>query len=136
MEVQDQHVGLVLPQSVIASRDAGPVRVHVAERARLAWSWWSPTKHFDADVLVCALGFELGPAAPIDWTRPVLDVLGIPDADPRHVAGTFGDRVRATANFRDESSRKRPPTRSRRIARRSARVSSASASPSGESFTP
>ena len=35
-------VGLVLPQSILASRDAAGVRSDVDRRAELIWSWWSP----------------------------------------------------------------------------------------------
>ena len=51
-------VGIVLPQSILGSRDAGPVRRHVEELATPIWSWWSPRFHFDAAVFVCAMGFE------------------------------------------------------------------------------
>lgn len=51
-------VGLILPQSVLASRDAAPVRTDVDVRCERIWSWWSPRRHFDAEVIVCALGFE------------------------------------------------------------------------------
>lgn len=51
-------IGLILPQSVLASRDAAPVRADVDRRCTRVWSWWSPRRHFDADVIVCALGFE------------------------------------------------------------------------------
>ena len=48
-------VGLVLPQSILASRDAAEVRSDVDRRAELIWSWWSPRRVFDAQVFVCAL---------------------------------------------------------------------------------
>ena len=96
-------VGLVLPQSILASRDAGPVRAHVDRLASMRWSWWSPARQFDAEVLVCALGFERERAPqPADWTRPVLDALGVPPLADLRTDGTVGDRCRAGANFRDE----------------------------------
>ena len=51
-------VGLLLPQSVLGSRDAGPVRAQVEQLAEPIWSWWSPRLHFDASVFVCAVGFQ------------------------------------------------------------------------------
>ena len=50
--------GLLLPQSILGSRDAGPVRARVEQLAEPIWSWWSPRLHFDAAVFVCAVGFE------------------------------------------------------------------------------
>lgn len=115
-------VGLVLPQSILASRDAGDVRTDVDRVARRIWAWWSPDRHFDADVVVCALGFqrvgsagELGtrsghprrrtvsssPGVPV-WTDVVTDALGIPKVPDLQSDGTFGDRMRVTANFRDQ----------------------------------
>ena len=35
-------VGLVLPQSILGFRDAGPVRAEVEQLAEPIWSWWSP----------------------------------------------------------------------------------------------
>ena len=51
-------VGLLLPQSILGSRDAGPVRAQVELLAEPIWSWWSPRLHFDASVFVCAVGFQ------------------------------------------------------------------------------
>lgn len=99
-------VALVLPQSVVGSRDAGPVRAAIDEQADLVWSWWEPDqRHFDAAVNVCALGFRrpASEAAP-RWTRVVTDRLGIPAFDDRALRsdGTIGDRAELNANFRDE----------------------------------
>ena len=55
-------LGLVLPQSILASRDAAAVRAAVDERAGIVWSWWSPDPVFDAQVLVCAIVAEVGAA--------------------------------------------------------------------------
>jgi SAM-dependent methyltransferase len=99
-------VGMVLPQSVLASRDAGPVRDAVDAVATRCWSWWSPRPQFDADVLVCALGFERGARDAGDptgtWTSVVLDALGVPELPPVRAAGTVGDRCAGNVNFRDE----------------------------------
>jgi hypothetical protein len=101
-------VGMVLPQSVLATRDAGAVRAEVAAAADLTWSWWEPRQqHFDASVTVCALGFrrQAGGRAPRRrWTSVVTDALGIPDLDAAAIdaSGTLADRAELNANFRDE----------------------------------
>ena len=51
-------IGLVLPQSILSSRDAAAVRAELDRRATITWSWWSPGHVFDAQVHVCALAFE------------------------------------------------------------------------------
>ena len=100
-------VGLVLPQSVLASRDAGPVRAEVDRSATIRWSWWSPRPVFDAQVLVCALVFErpartTEPVPRRPWTEVVTDRLGVPTLPALQSAGTLGDQARLTANFRDQ----------------------------------
>lgn len=104
----DGRVGLVLPQSILAARDAGPVRTAVAKQADLTWSWWHPKQqHFDAAVNVCALVFQrpsTGVVTESTWTRVVTDHLGIPVLDLASLAtdGTLGERAELNANFRDE----------------------------------
>jgi hypothetical protein len=101
-------VSLVLPQSILASRDAGPIRDRVDELADHAWSWWVPEQQlFEADVNVCVLGFRrpsTGPTGALAWTRVVTDELEIPALDPTWLTtdGTIGDRAELNANFRDE----------------------------------
>ena len=85
-------LGIVLPQSILGSRDAGPVRRRVDRLAEPVWSWWSPRHLFDASVVVCAVGFRRRPAdaeagnrrPPDDdrepvWTGIVTRAMGIPD---------------------------------------------------------
>jgi hypothetical protein len=101
-------VALVLPQSILASRDAGPIRERVDELADLAWSWWVREQQlFDANVYVCMLGFRrpsTGPADALAWTSVVTGELGIPALDPTalRTEGTVGDRAELNLNFRDE----------------------------------
>lgn len=102
-------VAMVLPQSLLGARDAGPVRAAVDGVADLTWSWWQPRQQlFDAQVNVCVLGFALGagarPQSAGGWTRVVTDRLGIPTLSPGDLAtaGTIGDRAHLNANFRDE----------------------------------
>jgi SAM-dependent methyltransferase len=102
-------VALVLPQSVLAARDAGPLRAAVERRARPVWWWWEPGRHVDAQVHVCLAGFAVGragcsPAGPDGplWNRVISERLGVPALPAFVAAGTIGDRARAGANFRDE----------------------------------
>ncbi|MFM2071199.1 MAG: hypothetical protein RLZZ623_1462, partial [Actinomycetota bacterium] len=53
-------VGLVLPQSILTSRDAGPIRAAALERSAMMHAWWSTSHVFDAAVYTCALVFETG----------------------------------------------------------------------------
>ena len=100
-------IGLVLPQSILASRDAAAVRAELDRRATMEWSWWSPRPVFDAQVLVCALVFAARPApsdglAARSWSGVVTGALGVPPVPSLQVDGTFGQRARLTANFRDQ----------------------------------
>lgn len=99
-------VALVLPQSILGSRDAGPVRAAVGTAAELVWSWWQPAQgHFDAAVNVCMVALRRGGSTPPGaWTRIVTEQLGIPalDIGSLAIAGTLGDRAELNANFRDE----------------------------------
>ena len=53
-------VGLVLPQSLLATRDAAAIRAAVDGAAALRWMWWSNTQMFDASVRVWAGVWEVG----------------------------------------------------------------------------
>ena len=99
----------MLPQSILSSRDVGPIRAAVDRNATMCWSWFAPGRHFDADVVVCALGFERRADALADdggpdptWTSVVTERLGVPALPPLAVDGTLGGRATASANFRDE----------------------------------
>ena len=104
-------VGLLLPQSILSSRDAGPVRARIEQLAEPIWSWWSPHLHFDASVFVCAVGFarrptgnygyDCGDREPV-WTAMVTRAMGVPDTPVLAAAGSVGDHATVTANFRDE----------------------------------
>jgi SAM-dependent methyltransferase len=97
-------IGVVLPQSVLASRDADSVRAATDEMAAITWSWWSPRPVFDAQVLVCALVLERrsSPAERRPWTEIVTGRLGVPALPALQTDGELGDRARLTANFRDQ----------------------------------
>lgn len=53
-------VGLVLPQSLLSTRDASTIREAVDSAAALRWMWWSNTQMFDASVRVWAGVWEVG----------------------------------------------------------------------------
>ncbi len=102
----------VLPQSILAARDAQAVRADIDARARLLWSTWTGERDFEAHVVTCALAFEFD-AAPTggdralgSWSHVVTSRTGVPpmpkrfEADP--AAGRLGDRAWLNANFRDE----------------------------------
>lgn len=102
-------LGLVLPQSVLASRDAAPVRAELDGRGRITWSWWSPEPVFDAQVLVCAIVAEIDeaaaaarPAPPAAWTEIVTSTLAVPTPGELASDGCLAGRARLTANFRDQ----------------------------------
>ena len=112
-------VGLVLPQSILTTRDVEPIRRFVRDRAALVHIWWSPTLLFDAQVRTCALVFEAGalqgvvtrsfgphfePYAPTrlgaSWGSLLLD-----EPEPEAVsatAPTLGDIATFTVDFRDQ----------------------------------
>ncbi len=103
-------VALVLPQSMLASRDATPIRAAIAARAHMVWSWWSDQRTFDAQVYVCAVVFQFGRAddeqRQSNWSHVITARHGVPDlptgAATPAVDGVLGDRATGNANFRDE----------------------------------
>jgi hypothetical protein len=127
-EPRGARVAFVLPVSVLASRDAGPVRADVAQRAALRWWWWADTPVFpDAQVITGAVVTECGgapepvrrrvgvhfdeapsvmPPTPITdtWGWLVADALGLPAVglDTLNTAGTVAQRVAVRGDFRDQ----------------------------------
>jgi hypothetical protein len=97
-------IGFVLPQSILASRDAAPVRAELDRRASIVWSWWCPEPVFAAQVRVCALVAETNsrPGSGVGWTAAVTAALGVPPVPPLATDGSLADRCRLTANFRDQ----------------------------------
>jgi N-6 DNA Methylase len=53
-------VGLVLPLSITATRDAADVRDAALRDAALTWFWFSRRPVFDAQIRTCAVSFHLG----------------------------------------------------------------------------
>ena len=120
-------VGLVLPLSLIATRDAGPIRANVLEQASLDWFWWSPRSVFDAQVRTCAIGLirPAGSPSPIrrvvgsafepqvdlastvlvaerPWSMLISDQLGVPHLPLLVTASVLSDLANVTADFRDQ----------------------------------
>jgi hypothetical protein len=118
-------VALVLPQSVLASRDAAPIRSAVLDRAALVGFWWAGQPVFDAQVSVCVVVLQRGvaqgdvrrwsgpdispaPGAPPSavagptWSPLVADLAGVPPVELDVTAGRLGDLASATAGFRHQ----------------------------------
>ncbi|GAB4004892.1 HsdM family class I SAM-dependent methyltransferase [Nocardioides ultimimeridianus] len=111
-------VALVQPLSVLAARDAGPVRAEVAARGAVVDFWCSATPVFaDTSVLTCVpvvrVGAGGGPG-PDDWGSLAAPTFAIPPVHlGRQVEGgpraghnlttrTVGDLATCTADFRDQ----------------------------------
>ena len=109
-------VGLVLPLSMLSTRDVATIRADVSHRAALRWMWWSTTLMFDANVRVWAgvwevagaqgevrraFGprFESRPAIvmPSKWTGLIADTV-----ETVHDGPVLGDIATFTADFRDQ----------------------------------
>jgi SAM-dependent methyltransferase len=109
-------VGLVLPLSMLSTRDVAAIRDDVSRRAALRWMWWSPTLMFDANVRVWAGVWEVGGAQaevrrsfgprfdplpamamPAQWSGLIADT-----AVEAHSGPTLGDIASFTADFRDQ----------------------------------
>jgi hypothetical protein len=109
-------VGLVLPQSLLGTRDAQAIRDAVDGAAALRWMWWTDANVFDASVRVWAGVWEVGGAP-----GPVRRCFGMdfeerpPMAMPSTWAGlltggsveahdgpVLGDLATFTSDFRDQ----------------------------------
>jgi N-6 DNA Methylase len=109
-------VGLVLPLSILSTRDVAAIRDEVSRRAALRWMWWSATQMFDANVRVWAGVWEVGAtqhevrraygprfesrpaiAMPSQWAGLIADTVETPHDGP-----TLGGIAAFTADFRDQ----------------------------------
>ncbi len=109
-------VGLVLPLSMLSSRDVAAIRDDVSRRAALRWMWWSTTKMFDANVRVWAGVWEIGGpqgevhraygpqfetmpavAMPAQWAGLIADTVAA-----QHDGPVLGDIATFTSDFRDQ----------------------------------
>ena len=116
-------VALVLPQSVLATRDTEAIRATVRRQAAMTGLWWAGTQVFAAGVHVCVVVLERGrqqgpvvrwrgpemaalpdaPAEAVDgstWAPLVADAAGVPPVCLAEGHGCLGDLATATAGFR------------------------------------
>jgi tRNA1(Val) A37 N6-methylase TrmN6 len=113
---------LVLPRSILSTRDASAVRAHIAGRCAVDAIWFDDAPVFDAGVRVCAPVVRLGKPRrevareislafrPISsestprgefWRGLIPGVAEIPDC-PVRTDRVIGDMAQATADFRDQ----------------------------------
>jgi len=111
-------VGLVLPQSMLTTRDAAPIRDLVLIDAAVVHAWWSDTFMFDAVVRTCAIVLERGvgagdvsrtngpsftPIAPARWTGSWgALLLHEPALLPTGSDRCLGDIATFNVDFRDQ----------------------------------
>jgi hypothetical protein len=117
-------IAMILPQSLLTARDAGPIRHRMDSVSQPLWDWHSDGLHFDAAVRICALGREMIPreTSPSEvvqktsaisrrpasfeqahsWGHLIAEARGIPALGPLRTDGTLGDRADLNANFRDQ----------------------------------
>lgn len=99
-------VALVQPLSVLATRDAGPVRAAVASRGTITDFWCSDQPVFSGtSVLTCVPVVRVGSRSslsPDDWGSLAASYFGIPAIALSDGTGTVGDLATCTADFRDQ----------------------------------
>lgn len=99
-------VALVQPLSVLAARDAGPVREAVAERGAVTDFWCSARPVFaGTPVLTCVPVVRVGAPSllgPDAWGSLAALYFGIPEASLAADTGSVGDLATCTADFRDQ----------------------------------
>jgi hypothetical protein len=120
------YLGMVQPLSVLAARDAAPIRTALLETCTLTAAWASSRHVFDASVYTCAVVFKRTPTTghfrveryrdlPVQPCHPILirptddswsplatAAIGFPDLPLYQTTGTLGDFCEATADFRDQ----------------------------------
>ena len=100
-------VALVLPQSLLASRDAAAIRGSIDERARMIWSWWSgggcSTRRCTCAWSRSSSASRSHEARRANWSHVVTSRQGVPAIPGElHDDGCLGDRAQLNANFHDE----------------------------------
>lgn len=95
-------MALVLPQSVVAARDAEGARRRVSERASLR-EMWAPARHvFAARVMAVVVAFDVGRSGAVDsWTDLLADARQIPRVELGG-GGSVADMATAVTGFRDQ----------------------------------
>ncbi|MCB0998328.1 MAG: N-6 DNA methylase [Acidimicrobiales bacterium] len=115
-------VAFVLPQSVLAARDAASIRTAVLRDAAIRHCWWAAESMFDAAVRTCAVVLERGgtqtavtrthgPAfaatSPVPWSGSwpamLVDDPAAASIDPTSATGpVLGDVASFAVDFRDQ----------------------------------
>ncbi len=97
-------VGLVQPLSVLAARDAAPVREALDRDGGLVSLWASDRPVFEGTpVLTCAPVWERGRAGSgAEWSAWAAPAFGIPAVNLSVEHGVLGDLGPCTADFRDQ----------------------------------
>lgn len=122
----DGRIGLVLPMSILATRDVAPIRTRVEQDAGIELCWWANESMFDANVRTCVLGLVTGrapaevrrlfgadvraigsvsaprPGSSESWGWLVADAAGIPPVDLEASDGVLANIAGCTADFRDQ----------------------------------
>ncbi len=94
---------MVLPQSMLAGRDAAPLRDWLARELPLEGLWISDEKLFDASVRVFAPILARSAASSGQtWTEAAATAMGVPDPGMSPTVERLGSMCEATAGFRDE----------------------------------
>ena len=94
---------MVLPQSMLAGRDAAPLRDWLDRELPLEDLWISGEKLFDANVRVFVpILARSGEPSGQTWTEAAATEMGVPDPGLSSSASRLGSMCEATAGFRDE----------------------------------
>lgn len=94
---------MVLPQSILAGRDATPLRQWLANELPLEDLWISGEKLFDASVRVFAPILARAAAQTTrSWTDAAASGMGVPDPGLSTTGRVLGSICQSTAGFRDE----------------------------------
>lgn len=94
---------MVLPQSMLAGRDAAPLRNWFGREMPLEDLWISGDKLFDASVRVFAPVLSRSAlSGGASWNDAAATEMGVPEVDAVAAAGVLGSMCQATAGFRDE----------------------------------
>ncbi len=108
VDEQRGRLALVLPQSILAGRDAAPLREWIEMHLPVETMWITDERIFDASVRVCAPVLARGPASAAprvgsrSWADLAADVCGLPSDGIKPDAERLGSMCSATAGFRDE----------------------------------
>lgn len=118
-------IGMVLPLSTLAARDARGVRAHVAQETTISAAWSSRSSVFDAQVHTCMLALHRTnqrtsacqrlvdlparqanaceqPSSHETWATLAAPAIGLPDLPAFESSSSIADVAHATADFRDQ----------------------------------